>query len=438
MSVMSKSSSAALGSDPRVPVGFRPEQFGENALHQHAGQGDSNYGRQRPLPPRPVDRNPMQENGNAFEANSVFDLHRQGFTVDKVPSQSLHSKDSGISTGRLPSSTSSSTSTSVSSASLMSPTKKNVVRTSSSNGVQTPPHPALTRKVSHSETFGRRPIAEQGINVSQNGSRSATIATAASQQSPSPGLQEKSAASDWPQAVSNRIGFPNTSDTTAKPRPLEPVPPGLSRQQFVTNPRAGTSYETAVLPPDSEQSSRRPDINQNSNFLTHPVSQAHDTHQQPTIYRPPVVHSDNTLRVINPDLMGGSRITTSSGSSDGRFFTSENRTAGYQEQILLPQSPRAREMPPPTSESQTPPLNSDRVCPVCNRDYSHVSMEDFQTHVFECFDEDGPETMKPEEPAERACPMCNKKFRGDLPQHEFEAHVHSHFGEEQFEVLHRD
>jgi hypothetical protein len=31
--------------------------------------------------------------------------------------------------------------------------------------------------------------------------------------------------------------------------------------------------------------------------------------------------------------------------------------------------------------------------------------------------------------------MCNSKFSQEMSQQEFEAHVHSHFGEENFEML---
>ncbi|CAL1547637.1 unnamed protein product [Lymnaea stagnalis] len=86
-----------------------------------------------------------------------------------------------------------------------------------------------------------------------------------------------------------------------------------------------------------------------------------------------------------------------------------------------------------------PRLNSDKLCPVCNKDFSRVSMEDFQTHVFKCFDdENAPETMKPQETS-RVCPMCSKSFDCNTPQVEYEKHVHSHFGEdgpgEHFEIL---
>ena len=92
-----------------------------------------------------------------------------------------------------------------------------------------------------------------------------------------------------------------------------------------------------------------------------------------------------------------------------------------------------------------PRVNSERSCPVCGQDFSHVPMEDFQAHVYECFDEAGPETMKaPGEEgsvvgeisvADRSCPVCNAKFAPLVPQSEFERHVHSHFGEENFEIV---
>ncbi|XP_013066319.2 uncharacterized protein LOC106054818 isoform X1 [Biomphalaria glabrata] len=83
---------------------------------------------------------------------------------------------------------------------------------------------------------------------------------------------------------------------------------------------------------------------------------------------------------------------------------------------------------------------SDRLCPVCSKDFSMLSMEEFQTHVFRCFDDDeAPETMKPEETS-RQCPMCGMNFNNSTPQAEYEKHVHSHFGEdnpgENFEILH--
>lgn len=77
-------------------------------------------------------------------------------------------------------------------------------------------------------------------------------------------------------------------------------------------------------------------------------------------------------------------------------------------------------------------LNSDRLCPVCNGDFGSLSIDEFQSHVLECFDnESGPETIVAEDvPPQRVCPMCNTSFGDNMSQGEFEKHVHSHFGEE--------
>ncbi|GFR90507.1 hypothetical protein ElyMa_006151300 [Elysia marginata] len=93
-----------------------------------------------------------------------------------------------------------------------------------------------------------------------------------------------------------------------------------------------------------------------------------------------------------------------------------------------------------------PRVNSDRTCPVCGQDFSHLPMENFQAHVYECFDEAGPETMKApgdekslvggnSRASDRTCPVCNATFESTVPQSEFERHVHSHFGEENFEIV---
>ena len=416
MSAMSKSSSAVLN-----PATFRAQGM-ETALPPHSGQGDSHFARQqKPSSPRTTDRNPVQENGSLSAGNSAFDLHRQqGHTVDKLNSHSL-SKDSGISTGQSPSSTSSSTCASISTASLASPTRKAVVRASSSNGSQPPPHPALTRKVSHSETFARRPALEQGLNLNQGGSRSALLATASQNH-----IRPQTNASNIRPTVSH-------ANVDVNPKLPPALPAACStRQAIQTAPRRGVVYEAALLSPGPDQPQRRPDSNHNSNFLAQTSSET--TQQQQIYHPPPVLLSDNSYQFINSDLMAGSRVTAGTSATESRAQAVDG--PGFLDPYIVHHAPR--DAAAPTNGSSQPPLNSDRVCPVCNRDYSHVSMEDFQTHVFECFDEDGPETMKASEPIERSCPMCNKKFRGDLPQHEFEAHVHSHFGEENFEMLHRE
>jgi predicted nucleic acid-binding Zn-ribbon protein len=92
-------------------------------------------------------------------------------------------------------------------------------------------------------------------------------------------------------------------------------------------------------------------------------------------------------------------------------------------------------------ESSRVKTNSDRLCPVCSHIYKNVSIEDFQTHVLDCFeDENPPETMKPQSSPNRLCPMmCGAKFGPETSQAVFENHVHSHFSEdciaENFEML---
>ncbi|KAK7092855.1 uncharacterized protein [Littorina saxatilis] len=94
----------------------------------------------------------------------------------------------------------------------------------------------------------------------------------------------------------------------------------------------------------------------------------------------------------------------------------------------------------------------DRKCPVCGQDFSHFSMDDFQTHVFECFDDaeeaNGPETLQAQQQItqgvcqrsgvlNKVCPMCEKEFPENVSQQFYEGHVQSHFEEvtDHFELL---
>ncbi|XP_076437392.1 uncharacterized protein LOC143276653 isoform X2 [Babylonia areolata] len=90
----------------------------------------------------------------------------------------------------------------------------------------------------------------------------------------------------------------------------------------------------------------------------------------------------------------------------------------------------------------------DCKCPVCGQDFSHITMDEFQTHVFECFDDvedtsNAPETLQPQQGQrapqshERVCPMCQKSFAERISQDFFESHVQSHFEDvvDHFEVL---
>ena len=91
-------------------------------------------------------------------------------------------------------------------------------------------------------------------------------------------------------------------------------------------------------------------------------------------------------------------------------------------------------------------VNSLKICPSCNREFSRLSTEEFQLHVYDCFDsnDDQPGTLQAptnvsvEE--DRTCPMCGATFPMTIPQETYEAHVLAHFGEEspgmdRFEII---
>lgn len=91
--------------------------------------------------------------------------------------------------------------------------------------------------------------------------------------------------------------------------------------------------------------------------------------------------------------------------------------------------------------------NLDRKCPVCCQDFSHITMDEFQTHVFECFDDaddtsNAPETLQAQQgqrapSQDRVCPMCERSFTDSISQDFFESHVQSHFEDvvDHFELL---
>ncbi|XP_046334213.2 tax1-binding protein 1 homolog [Haliotis rufescens] len=99
-----------------------------------------------------------------------------------------------------------------------------------------------------------------------------------------------------------------------------------------------------------------------------------------------------------------------------------------------PSDHRTQTGPRQTNQAES----AEKVCPVCSRDFAPMPMEDFQTHVFECFDDSSaPETLRPGQ-IERICPMCNDLFPETVPQEEFEKHVQTHFEQEitdRFEIL---
>ena len=88
------------------------------------------------------------------------------------------------------------------------------------------------------------------------------------------------------------------------------------------------------------------------------------------------------------------------------------------------------------TEQEPDRVNSLKICPACNREFSRLSTEEFQLHVYDCFDsnDDQPSTLQA--PAnvsvdeDRTCPMCGATFPMAIPQETYEAHVLAHFGEE--------
>lgn len=84
-----------------------------------------------------------------------------------------------------------------------------------------------------------------------------------------------------------------------------------------------------------------------------------------------------------------------------------------------------------------------KICPVCNLECSRLTMEQFQMHVVECFDnnDEAPATLQPSGTGEddRVCPMCSESFPLTIPQETYEQHVLAHFGDDpsmdRFEIV---
>ncbi|GFN87964.1 hypothetical protein PoB_001447000 [Plakobranchus ocellatus] len=175
----------------------------------------------------------------------------------------------------------------------------------------------------------------------------------------------------------------------------------------------------------------------------------------------------DSVQIVNKRMMGGGNMIFQQDplvtQPFGNTLPPNQQHTTFTAQVLSPNSQQQQQqqqyMNPANSQLGQQPLflqqdqldpteprcNSDRLCPVCGQDFSRVRMEDFQAHVFECFDDAGPETMKaPGEEklhtgdggaSDRSCPVCNANFEPSVPQAEFERHVHSHFGEENFEII---
>lgn len=87
-------------------------------------------------------------------------------------------------------------------------------------------------------------------------------------------------------------------------------------------------------------------------------------------------------------------------------------------------------------EGESDKVRSLKICPSCNREFSRLNMEEFQQHVYDCFDsnDDQPGTLQApvnvSQEDDRTCPMCSSTFPMTVPQETYEAHVLAHFGEE--------
>ncbi|KAL3837530.1 hypothetical protein ACJMK2_022880 [Sinanodonta woodiana] len=140
----------------------------------------------------------------------------------------------------------------------------------------------------------------------------------------------------------------------------------------------------------------------------------------------------------------------------GSGYTSacpQTSPVGTSQNIYMPpnvtQQANTRDSRPVANTSSS---DSEKICPLCKTNFSSLTMDDFQAHVFECFDgdENHHNTLVKPEPRvqakasspsdDRTCPMCNAVFPHAIPQEEYERHVLEHFGEEpiidRFEVLH--
>lgn len=126
----------------------------------------------------------------------------------------------------------------------------------------------------------------------------------------------------------------------------------------------------------------------------------------------------------------------------------ENSPSVYTQATGIKESTAVIESNHVTDANDIRPKLTAQVCPVCNREFLSMSMEDFQQHVFECIDDGDDEplqtlqnpTVGDSSGIDRICPMCNKSFSNTLPLGDFEKHVQDHFNEEsivdRFEVLH--
>lgn len=95
-------------------------------------------------------------------------------------------------------------------------------------------------------------------------------------------------------------------------------------------------------------------------------------------------------------------------------------------------------------DSESDHIRSLKICPSCNREFSRLNMEEFQQHVYDCFDSnDEPSTLQAQvhvsQEEDRTCPMCSSAFPMSVPQEFYENHVLAHFGDVplEFEMINK-
>ncbi|BFZ06269.1 hypothetical protein BsWGS_09308 [Bradybaena similaris] len=196
------------------------------------------------------------------------------------------------------------------------------------------------------------------------------------------------------------------------------IPAEVQRQFLLNGNTAQNMY-------DQEEVVEYENVNRNS-----------PTVQLQRIYHPPPSSQEEATHMTNHNVMFGGKVTAPSPHAHNTVPQGPNQEVVYintstgqgsgtitqTQSSANPVSPRCKQ-------------NSDKLCPVCTSDYSQLSMEEFQTHVFECIDDQNqPETMKPQTVVpDKQCPMCNARFGPETTQGLYEQHVHSHFREENME-----
>lgn len=196
------------------------------------------------------------------------------------------------------------------------------------------------------------------------------------------------------------------------------IPAEVQRQFLLNGSTAPNIY-------DQEEAVEYENVNRNS-----------PTVQPQRFYHPSPSSQEEATHKTNHNVMFGGKVTAPSPPAHNTMPQGPNQEAVYintstgqgSGTITQNQSSANR-----VSSRCTP--SSDKLCPVCTSDYSQLSMEEFQTHVFECIDDQNqPETMKPQTVVpDKQCPMCNARFGPETTQGLYEKHVHSHFHEENME-----